>query len=539
MSLGIPLILLPMLQKILLGSILLFLGLKCLPQTTFNQFHRFGFKEVELQGVISTDSAIYGLGRVEDFAGVSNYGIIFIKYDLQGNPQKWHIIKDSLKWYEVPTGELLQTYDKNFVATGRVDYYRNPTALVKGFFIKYSPDADVLSYQEYEPDPPPPIYNWDIMHLEAIAQTPDSGFVVVGSSTDNPQPDILALKLDKEGHEIWRKHYGSPLVEEGKTCWVDQKGDIYIGGKEHNFPLPDPENVGRNYLIKTDAQGDVIWEYRSPITELYTGIHDLLQLSNGDWAFLTYEGEEYPHPGDSTQINIGEYRMIEYLDSNFNRLWQTRLDAMRDIEKIYEIEETSDGGIVAIGKHRDYDSVWGTKINKGWVTKVSAHGDILWNRYYKHIIDSTIAGSFLDITVAQDEGLYLVGTIDSFRGIPIQNPPSFEGAWLLKTDQHGCLVPGCHLSDAIDPDKENLGRVKTFPNPASDHLYVDYQADRPRAVQVRLLDLEGRLVHQTQGKDQSITYIFPLADLPAGIYLLQVEVEGRVVYGEKVVKLQE
>lgn len=528
-----------MFKKLLLGCLLLLLGITSHAQTTFNQFHRFGFPIVRIMSITPTDTAIYAIGRVDDMIGFPNYKLIFIKYDINGIPLKWKIVEDSLKTYELEKGSMIPTFEGNFVLTGIAKYRPHDSTLSKGFFITFSPNAEVLNYQEYHPDPPSPIYNWDIMYLEDIAQTPDSGFIMIGSSTQNPQPDILALKIDKTGNEIWRKHYGSPLVEEGKACWVDQHGDIYLGGKEHNFPLPDPKNVGKNYLIKIDPKGEVIWEYRSPVNELYTGIHDLLQLSNGDWAFLTFEGEEYPNPFDSTVLDVGEYRMIERLDSNFNRIWRTRLDALRTIERIYEIDETPDGGIVAVGMRQDYDPVWGTKVEKGWATKVSKEGDILWNRFYKYVIDSTISGYLHDVAQAPDGGLYLAGSIDSFRVIPILHPPSFRGAWLLKTDKHGCLVPGCHLSDAIDPSQEDLGRVKTFPNPTSDHLYVDYQADRPRAVQVRLLDLEGRLVRQTQGKDQSVTYIFLVADLPAGIYLLQVEVEGRVVYGEKVVKLQE
>ncbi|MBW3545606.1 MAG: T9SS type A sorting domain-containing protein, partial [Bacteroidetes bacterium] len=81
-------------------------------------------------------------------------------------------------------------------------------------------------------------------------------------------------------------------------------------------------------------------------------------------------------------------------------------------------------------------------------------------------------------------------------------------------------------------------KVNVHPNPFSDRLLIELQSARQHALQLRLLNLEGRMLLQQHVAPSQATAGVSLAgveELPAGIYVLEIS-DAEAVSQIKIVK---
>ncbi len=99
------------------------------------------------------------------------------------------------------------------------------------------------------------------------------------------------------------------------------------------------------------------------------------------------------------------------------------------------------------------------------------------------------------------------------------------------------------LFKEIEPEIETeeittqISDVKVFPNPANDFLNIEYETSDFAAVQINLIDLNGRVVQQKlldETTGQQITQM-DIGQLSAGFYFVQLVSEDSMVY-KKIVK---
>lgn len=90
------------------------------------------------------------------------------------------------------------------------------------------------------------------------------------------------------------------------------------------------------------------------------------------------------------------------------------------------------------------------------------------------------------------------------------------------------LLQGFHkggegLSTSIEPEAVSVF-YSFYPNPTSDQLFIQLEAERAVDLQIRLLDMQGKLADVPVQKHQRIQQLrtdLSLGNLPAGTYILQ------------------
>ncbi|MFN9392652.1 MAG: T9SS type A sorting domain-containing protein, partial [Flavobacteriales bacterium] len=107
--------------------------------------------------------------------------------------------------------------------------------------------------------------------------------------------------------------------------------------------------------------------------------------------------------------------------------------------------------------------------------------------------------------------------------------------WILKTDEYGCLIPGCHVS--VEELEEADQSFLVGPNPASRmlNLYVPGEVKRHNQPLFRLTELTGKLIREFPADTGRTTYMLDVSGYPAGLYLLTLVVGGQAVKTERVV----
>ena len=108
--------------------------------------------------------------------------------------------------------------------------------------------------------------------------TTDGGFILAGytKSFGNGQEDIWLIKTDSNGNEVWNKTFGGTGRDITYSASQTVDGGYIIGG------YTDSKGNGQNdiWFIKTDQNGNLVWDKTSggSLNELAFAV---LQTNNG------------------------------------------------------------------------------------------------------------------------------------------------------------------------------------------------------------------------------------------------------------------
>ena len=501
--------------------------------TTFNKRMDFGQYAVVLSAIETTDSCYYATGVVAHTPS-ADIAPIFIKYDTLGNTLFYKIFYDSIGSYQTWQPTLCSYIDGNLVVS---TYYTDSTFKLLGGVLKYNTSGDVI-WQSLHDSPYYPAE--DFMRPDDMRITADSGYILV-TTVNNPieAADISILKLDKDGNEEWHIIRGvTNYVEHSPCVYTETDGSYVIGYMQDDLTGVQMNYTIRSKLEKLDSAGNSIWTYQSPVNEQIHGVNDLIKSKDGGWVVASAWGYEYPINANSNMFLNEAY--VYKLDSNRNFLWGRKFssDSYLPREQFNKIVELEDSSLVAFGiVERQYPQPNPTyNIIHGRIVKLSPQGDSLWNREYEYLTSGNgLEQSIYDAERTYDGGFLVCGEAN---GITTSGGPYQQG-WLLKLDEHGCLVPGCHLGLGILP----VGAVEQidlslYPNPTSDYLNVHYRAFKVgEELTFSVIDMQGRVLQTYHTADVSDkTYIVPVYDLVGGVYVLELQRDGVVLGSEMFVR---
>ncbi|MDW8302651.1 MAG: PQQ-binding-like beta-propeller repeat protein, partial [Bacteroidia bacterium] len=134
----------------------------------------------------------------------------------------------------------------------------------------------------------------------------------------------------------------------------------------------------------------------------------------------------------------------------------------------------------------------------------------------------------LEVTLGSD--VYIAGNT---QGGTFGNTSAGPGIFLVRLS-----LDSLDKSTFIEPIKTNFDEFdcQIYPNPTRDIFNISATLSAPEYVQIRLLDLKGRIVFQEmQGKQSIIQSSVDIGELPNGLYILQIQA-GKQQVTRKVVK---
>lgn len=247
----------------------------------------------------------------------------------------------------------------------------------------------------------------------SIINTSDNGYVITGEydvSVFNAQ--VYLVKIDSTGSLLWSKTYGGDTEVHGSgnrgyKVIETQDGGFMISGDVRTFGAGQSDM----YLIKTDANGDLIWS-RSIGGTLDDHCYSILETPDSCFI-LAGTTETY------TTGNRNVY--LVKVSSTGDTLW-TKAHGLF-VEGAFEIKETTDGYIIA-----GYTFSTSSGNADILLMKVSSNGDLSWQKSY---------GGFKHewgyaIVITPDGGFAVAGSTETYGA-------GNQDAWLIKTDSLGNL----------------------------------------------------------------------------------------------------
>lgn len=322
------------------------------------------------------------------------------------------------------------------------------------------------------------------------------------------------VKTDMLGNLIWEKmftQYTNNYCTASHIAKIGNNGYLVYG----LFDADGNNSDGGIYRI--DLNGNILW-YKNIFDHANGGCYTI-RKDTDDTYFLsgdmdtTVNANDYPHNGFISKIDsIGNFLWIKVFNDNpqiYKNMWQYRV--------------LSTGDLIFSGRCRE---AVGVNQYMGWLCKTDHDGNIKWENYYKQN-DSSDDNYLTEVKEMPDGGLIAIGICRDSLTYPN------GGAWIIRTDSNGCLVPGCFPS-AIQVFPEDKMHVSIYPNPTGGSFTIDYSKHLPVNSNVIVLDITGKTIfthHEKQGAYK--TYINLQA--AAGIYLLQiVSDKGERIYSQKI-----
>jgi len=179
----------------------------------------------------------------------------------------------------------------------------------------------------------------------SVQQTSDSGYIVAGVtlSFGTGGPDIFLIKTDANGNIVWTKTYRGTGWNEAYSVQQTSDGGYIVAGGKWSF--------GAGYdalLVKTDANGNIQWAKTYGGTD-YDIAFSVQQTSDGGYIV---EGVTL-----SFGAGGGDVFLIK-TDADGNIIWAKTYGGT-DLDWAFSVQQTSDGGYIVAGYTDSFGAGYG------------------------------------------------------------------------------------------------------------------------------------------------------------------------------------
>lgn len=258
---------------------------------------------------------------------------------------------------------------------------------------------------------------WD--EARSISLTSDGGFVLGGitASQGSGATDAFVQKwsYDTNGNLSVVSGFTWLFGEENFDYLFNiiqlkdsSRGYIFVGSTEY-----DQDKKGQILIRRIDSSFASGWTKRYPVTPDNS-------LNAAYSVDETVDG--FVVAGFRKEDGLLSDGWIVRLDTNGDEIWNNLYGGIED-EKLYSIKQAADGGFIAAG----YKTSASGGDRDGWILRLDATGDILWEKTYPGKAGGDDA--FYTISPTEDGGYVLTGYSWSIANI--------EDMWILKIDANG------------------------------------------------------------------------------------------------------
>ncbi len=224
----------------------------------------------------------------------------------------------------------------------------------------------------------------------SVQETSDKGYIITGftESFGAGENDVYIIKTDVNGDTLWTKTYGGSGFDRGSSVQETTDCGYIVTGWTSSFGA----GYSDVYLIKTDSSGDSLW------TKTYGGA----KSDEGNVVQETYDGG-YIIGGSTSSFGVDRsaFYLIK-IDVDGNVIWEKTYGEV-DSYFFYSLQETSDGGYIAVGA-RDLASSPSFYFDL-YIIKIDANGNAIWTKTY----ETTDSERGCSVIETSDGGYIIVG----------------------------------------------------------------------------------------------------------------------------------
>lgn len=186
-------------------------------------------------------------------------------------------------------------------------------------------------------------------------QTSDGGFIIIGTTRSyGNDSQILMIKIDSQGNQIWLKTFGEAYYEYGGAVQQTSDGGYIITGSTELT-----EFVTEVILIKTDSLGNLSWEKTFKINDADFG-YSVMQTDDGGYIISGATGTD----AKNTFYDV----FLLKTNSSGTKQWLKTFGGSDDDSGV-SVKQTTGGGYIIIGSNKNVN-------NDVYLIKTDENGNI-------------------------------------------------------------------------------------------------------------------------------------------------------------------
>ncbi len=299
-----------------------------------------------------------------------------------------------------------QTTDSGYVVSGVAASFNDVSGDM--YIIKLNASGDTLWTRTYGGIG----YEWGAF----INQTNDGGYIIAGQTPAFGAGgfDAYLVKTDAQGNIIWTKTYGASALEIGSSVQQTADGGYILTGQTDSYGA----GSGDFLLLKTDASGNTQWTKAYGIAGTEAGV-SVKQTTDGGYII--------GGTSENTLGPLGPDMCLIKTNSTGDTLW-SKLYGGPLIDECYEVIQASDGGYIMCGKSFSFSASGDYDV---YVVKTDTQGIVQWSKTYGSSASSSSNEIGNSIDQTNDGGYIIVGESMFGFGVGVRN------VYLIKTDASG------------------------------------------------------------------------------------------------------
>jgi hypothetical protein len=443
----------------------------------------YGISLEEFTSVQQTSDGGYIAAGYTDFCGMGLPDILLIKTDANGNVIWAKVYCGPFNFGDV-ANSVQQTSDGGYILAGITNSYAFIGTRDSAFLIKTDANGNIIWAKTYHL-----LYRtW----AYSVQQTSDGGYIMGGLTIEYDSmwmtyyQNVFLIKTDANGNVIWAKTYLLIYAYDVSNVSQTSDGGYIVAGRV---------GTGNAFLIKTDANGNVQWAKTYGGTN-WDGAYSVQQTSDGGYILAGY----------TNSFGAGGYDpFLIKTDANGNVQWAKTYGGT-NWDFAHYVQQTSDGGYIVAG----YTNSFGAGSWDIFLIKTDANGNIGSCGIVRNASPFVNNAIVFDISMYPEVGYLPLGVYSISPIVTSPTLPSSEVCVLSFDDNVGISESCKPVSGIITPYK---GGIKVSGS---------------GEFEVKVYNVSGVMVKSVKGKDEV------KLELSRGVYFVEV-VSGNRVLREKVV----
>lgn len=388
----------------------------------------------------------------------------------------------------------------------------------KTFMWRFNSELDSVDYKEYG------FANQINWAYNFIINKYDNNIYMTGLVDDTlyTNRDILLIKTDTAGNEIWKKKIGIVGLDETAVTIDTLQGELIIGGYKTTHGTYNTAG----FVMRLDTAGNVIWN-KTVNTNFGSG-SGAKTLKDGN--VLVYSGYRQYSIGTDDYLRM----QVEKITPNNVTLWNKHYNAPQMYAGASIAIENTRGNIVIASQTGFFSNMINGKVNE-----IAQNGDSLFTKEYAIMPGSQ--NYFRDVMQTTDGGYCFAGFVIP---LPEYSGTGTEDIWLLKVDSNFCESSApCGYGVGLIEQEILNGGIRLYPNPASSVINIEFSSldfardDKPKLTEpitIQITNTLGQvLISKTYTTSQitqnnGIITLSPLEELEGtGMYYLSVKTKDK------------
>jgi hypothetical protein len=392
-----------------------------------------------------------------------------------------------------------------------------------GVFLKLNQYGDTIWCKKY-------YRNNRNLYLYQSNKSNDGGFLLTGSLWDslNTISQLLLIKTDANGNELWRKTVNGPppnyyegrdVIQDSVTKHIIVTGSVF---KINSFGTQHDSK----FVILFDSLGNQL--HSLPATyQLDNSSSGILKDNLNNYYIFGYKVKYYDGLNPKS---VGFITKFKITGNSLTQIYDKEVGEVNTSAAFVSISLDQEQNLKVIGII-DTSQAQNVLINyMVQVLKLNPNAEIIKKRYYSYFLNSNweYGVGALGGNLTQDGGLIV--PLDKIKN----NAP--RPAFFVKYDSTGCDTSAFYCATVgIRENNYQAADVSIYPQPANQIVNLSSPLFANKRAQIQISNNLGQLCFKQRLQFNNGTAQLPLANLPKGIYFLKLIDEDLKTFTQKII----